>query len=94
MFDYILHDQISISHPCPSQVKSEGDRKRSAVNILSDANGDVRVTSKPASAFDLVPPDAKRSKSDEGEEEDVEMVGSAGAVVLPHNRFACTEVRL
>lgn len=63
---------------------------------INDAGGDVQLAEKPAMDVHLEPP-AKRVKPDEAADEgggsgDVEMVGSAGSVVFPHNRFSCPEV--
>lgn len=82
--------------------------KRKGVQIVAgssnDMNGETEITDKPAMTLEVNPP-GKRKKSEEGaaaggggsggggvREDDVEVVGSAGAVVLPHNRFSCPEV--
>lgn len=78
------------------KVKNEGaGSKRSAVELESGTSDDVQVASKPAAEAGMNRP-AKRIKG-AGErldaDEDVQVVGSAGTVVLPHNRFSCSEVR-
>lgn len=71
-------------------VKSEGVKRAADASKKAEQNGEVMVTSKPATKIDeITNRPAKRSK---GGEDDLQMVGTTGTAKLPHNRFACTEV--
>lgn len=85
-------------------MKSEGIKRAAEVSKKAQQSGEVMVTSKPSDNIDeVISRPAKRSKGSGGTggsssssqeaEEDLELVGTTGTAKLPHNRFACTEVR-
>lgn len=62
--------------------------------MIADKSGDVEVISPPPGEEDVVSRPSKRGKGPAryAGEDDVEMIGSKGVELLPHNRFSCPEV--
>lgn len=91
---------LSSSRACcgsPAKIEIErGSPKRPAGEISPDPSDEVEVVLKPRTEVGVsVERQSKRSKSRKaGDEEDVEMLGSAGEVLLPHLRFDCPKVLL
>ncbi|CAB1104569.1 unnamed protein product [Ectocarpus sp. CCAP 1310/34] len=75
------------------EVKNEGLKRAAEASTKAQQSGEVQVTDKPPEMIneEVASRPAKRSRG--GDEEDMEVVGTTGTAKLPHNRFACTEVR-
>ncbi|CAN0211457.1 unnamed protein product, partial [Ectocarpus sp. 12 AP-2014] len=75
------------------EVKNEGLKRAAEASAKAQQSGEVQVTDKPPEMIneEVASRPAKRSRG--GDEEDMEVVGTTGTAKLPHNRFACTELK-